>query len=83
MREKFLDLARELRKLWNMRKTMIPIVIGELETVPRVLERGLEKLEIQGRIEIIQTIALWSARILRRVLESFGNMFRQLWKTIN
>ena len=30
-----LDLARELRKLWNMRLTVISIVIGKLDTVPK------------------------------------------------
>ena len=27
-RDKYLDLARELKKLWNMKVTIIPIVIG-------------------------------------------------------
>ena len=26
-REKFFDLARELRKLWNMRRTVTPVVV--------------------------------------------------------
>ena len=29
-RNKYLDLARELKKLWNMKVTIIPIVIGAL-----------------------------------------------------
>ena len=31
--EKYLKLAREKKKLWNMRVTVIPIVVGELEKV--------------------------------------------------
>ena len=31
---KYLDLARELKKLWNMRVKVIPIVVGALGTVP-------------------------------------------------
>ena len=27
-KDKYLDLARELKKLWNMKVTIIPIVIG-------------------------------------------------------
>ena len=66
-----MDLARELKKLWNMRVKVIPIVVGALGTVPKGLERGLENLEIRGRIDIIQNTALLqSARILRRVLET-------------
>ena len=30
---KYLDLARKLKKIWNMKVTAIPIVIGALGTV--------------------------------------------------
>ena len=53
--DKFLDLLRELKWLWNMKVTMIPVVVGALGTVSKGLERGLEELEIRGRIETIQT----------------------------
>ena len=43
---KDLDLARELRKLWNMRVTVMPIVAGAFGTVPKSLERVLGELEI-------------------------------------
>ena len=33
-RDKYSDLTREQRKLWNMRATVIPIVIVTLGTVP-------------------------------------------------
>ena len=32
--DKFLNLARELKKQWNMKLTVILIVIGSLETIP-------------------------------------------------
>ena len=31
-KDKYLDLARELKKLWNMKVTIIPIVIGAFGT---------------------------------------------------
>ena len=66
-KDKYLDTARKLEKLWNMRAKVIPIVVGALGTVPK----SLEELEIRGRIETIQTTALLrSVRILRRVLET-------------
>ena len=34
-RDKYIDLARELKKLWNMKVTVIPIVTGELGTVTK------------------------------------------------
>ena len=67
-RDKYLDLARELKKLWNMKVTIIPIVIGAFGTVTKGLLKGLEDLEVSGRVETIQTTA--TARILRRVLET-------------
>ena len=50
-RDKYLDLARELKKLWNMQVTIIPIVIGAFDTVTKGLLQGLEDLEIGGRVE--------------------------------
>ena len=70
-KDKYLDLTRELKKLWNIRGKVVPIVIGALGMVPKCLEKNLSELEIKGRIETIQTTALLkSARIIRRVLET-------------
>ena len=43
-KDKYLDLTRELRKLWNMKVTVIIIVIGALETIPKRLIKGLGEL---------------------------------------
>ena len=70
-KDKYLDLARELKKLWNMKVTIIPIVIGAFGTVTKGLLKGLENLEVGGRMETIQTTTLLrTARILRRVQET-------------
>ena len=54
-----------------MKVTIIPIVIGALDTVTKELVQGLEDLEITGRVETIKTTTLLrTGRILRRVLES-------------
>ena len=51
--------------------TLIPIVINAFGTVTKGLLKGLEDLEVGGRVETIQTTALLrTARILRRVLET-------------
>ena len=36
-KDKYLDFARELKKLWNMQVTIIPIVIGAFGTVTKGL----------------------------------------------
>ena len=67
-----------------MKVMVIPIVIGALGTIPKGFEKGLEVLEIGGRINAIQNTALWwLARMLRRVLETSGNLLslNLQWKT--
>ena len=71
---KYLDLAWELQKLWNMKVAVIPIVIGALATVTKELVLGLGELVIKGRVKTIQTKAFGSARILRRVLDTWGHL---------
>ena len=69
-----------------MKVTVIPIVIGTLITVTKGLVQGLEDLEIRGRVETIQTRPLLrSTRILRRVLETCGDLLSLSlqWKTIS
>ena len=66
-----LDLARELKKLWNMRVIIVPIVIGAFGTVTKGLSKGLGDLEVSGGVGTIQTTALLKTdRIQRRVLEA-------------
>ena len=57
-KDKYLDLARELKKLWNMKVTVIPFVVGAFGIVTKGQEQGLEDMEIRGRGETIQTTAL-------------------------
>ena len=70
-KDKKLDLATELKKLWNMQVTIVPIVIGAFGTVTKGLLKGMEDLEVIRRVKNIQTTALLrTVRILRRVLET-------------
>ena len=70
-KDKYADLLRELKKMWNMQVTIISIVIGAFGTVTKGLLKGLEDLEVGGRVETIQKTALLRTdRILRRVLET-------------
>ena len=61
-----------IEKLWNMKVTVIPIVISALGTVAKGLVQGLEDLKIRVRVETIQSIVLLrSAGIPRRFLETW------------
>ena len=64
--------------------TIAPIVIGALDTITEGLLKGLEDLEVGGRVETIQmTSLLGTARILRRVLEIWRDLLslKLQWKT--
>ena len=69
-----------------MQVTIIPIVIGAFGTETKGLLKVLEDLEVGMRVETIQTTALLrTARILRRVLETWGDLLslKPQWKIIN
>ena len=85
-KDNYLDIAREIKKLWNTKVMIVPIVIGTFGTVTKGLLKGLEDLEIGGRVETIQTTALLrTARIMRRVLETWGDLLslKLQWKTLS
>ena len=49
-RNKYLDLARELGKLWTMRVTVILMVVGVLEMVKKVLGKKIRGIGEQWKI---------------------------------
>ena len=68
--EKYQDLGKELRKIYNMRLKIIPLVVGSLGTIPRQFGNRLKEPGITTEIEQVQkTILLETARILKKVLE--------------
>ena len=49
-KDKYLDLARELKKILNMNVVIVPIVIGDFGTVTKGLLTGLKDWEFGGRV---------------------------------
>ena len=69
-----------------MKVTIILIVIDAFRTVTKGLLKGLEDLEIGGRVETIQTTELSrTTGIQRRVMETWGDLLllKLQWKTIH
>ena len=57
-----------------MKVTIVVVVTGAFGTITKGLLKGLEDLEVGRRVETIQTTALLrKAKILRRVLETWGD----------
>ena len=48
------DLARELRRLWNVETKVILIVVGALGTVTKSLEKNLKKAGSDVTVELLQ-----------------------------
>ena len=68
-----------------MQVAIIPIIIRAFGTVIKGLLKGLEELEVGGRVEFIQTTALLrTATILGRVVETWEDLvsFRFQWKAL-
>ena len=67
-----------------MRMAVISTRIDALRTVPKNLGMDLKELEICEKIQTIQTtVLLRTARILRKVLVSWGDLLslKLQWKT--
>ena len=70
--QKYQDLARELRKLWQVKVKVVPVVVGALGTIPKALKKHLKEIGtyVSVRVELLQKAALLgTARILRKTLE--------------
>ena len=67
--ENYQDLKRELKKLWNLKTSIAPIVIGALGTIPKSLEKHHNDLNVEVNIsQMLTTVLLNSTSIIRKVL---------------
>ena len=85
-RDKYLHRVRKLKSYGTWSWRWYQLLIVHLEQCTKGLVKRLEDLEIWRQVEAFQTTALLrSARILRRVLETWGDLlsFRLQWKIIS
>ena len=78
--DKYLNLAWEIKKLWNMSMMRPTIVAGTLRTVPKSLAKRLKELEIRGRIKTIQTTASFRSARIGRISRVTCETFCLQWK---
>ena len=67
--EKCQGLGRKLRKIWNVKVKIIPLVVGCLGVIPKQFGNRLKQIGITAGTAQVQKILLGTARILRKVLE--------------
>ena len=73
---KYLNLARELKKkLWNIKVTVIPIIIGALGTVTKGSVHGLKELEIRDETNR-NHLNYCIVKISQNTEKSFGDLWR-------
>ena len=68
------DLRLQVHKLWDVKATVIPIIVGALGTVSEELENHLKTIGIARVISCLQKAALLGTGfILRRVFDISEN----------
>jgi hypothetical protein len=70
MKLKYKSLCIEIQQMWNLKCTIIPVVIGTTEIVKRKLRKNLEAVPGKYSIDSLQTTAiLGTSHIIRKVLQ--------------
>ena len=68
--DKYQDLRRTLQKVWNVRATIIRLVVGSLGTIPKQFGNRLKEIGVTAEIGQVQkTFLLGMTKILRKVLK--------------
>ena len=72
--EKYQQLRLEIERLWGLKTSAIPIVIGSLGAISCQLKGHLKRVEIDNikLIDMQKTVLLGTAHILRKVLQLSG-----------
>jgi len=67
---KYNSLCIEIKKMWNMKCTIIPIITGATGIVTRSLRKSLEAVPGKRSIDSLQkTAVLGTSHIIRKVLK--------------
>ena len=67
---KYKSLCIEIRRMWNLKCTIIPVIIGATGIVTRSLRKNLETVPGKHSIDSLQKTAIVGiSHILRKVLQ--------------
>ena len=67
---KYKSLCIEIQRMWNLKCTIVPVIIGATGTVTRSLGKHLETVPGKHSIDSLQkTAVLGTAHIIRKVLQ--------------
>ena len=69
-KSKYKILGRDIQRKWNLKCTIIPIIIGATGIVTRSLRKNLEAIPGKHSIDSLQkTTTLGTSHIIRKVLQ--------------
>ena len=71
--EKYQNLTRELRRMWEVKTKVVPIVLGALRTVPLRLKGNLKDLGVDTSVTLIYPEGC-TAGISKDTKKSIGNV---------
>ena len=67
---KYKSLCIEIQRMWNLKCTILPVIIGATEIVTRSLKKNLETIPGKHSIDSLQkTATLGTSHIIRKVLQ--------------
>jgi hypothetical protein len=73
MKLKYDSLCIEIQRMWDLKCTVIPVIIGATGIVTRSLRKRLEAVPGKHWIDSVQkTAVLGTAHIIRKVLQCEG-----------
>ena len=69
--EKHLNLAGELKKVWNMKVTLVPLVVGTLGSPAKALQKRLKNIGTENTkiTELQKTVLIHTSKILWKVVQ--------------
>ena len=57
--QKYQDMARELPKIWQVKVKVVPVVVGELETIPKAMGTHIDETGTNVRVSRLQKAVFW------------------------
>jgi len=67
---KYKSLCIEIQRMWSLKCTIVPVIIGATGIVPRSLRRNMETIAEKHSIDSLQkTAMLVTSHIIRKVLQ--------------
>ena len=67
---KYKSLSREIQRMWNLKYTIVPVIIGATGIATRSLRKNVETVAGKQSIDSLQkTAILGKSHIIRKVLQ--------------